>query len=152
MKKDGRIEKKSVASTKEAIKAAVEMKKTKKNEMIEKKADMMGKKKEEKKTETKGKKNETMENKNETMRNKNEIDEIFSVAKKKEETAQPEQEKQEKKVRVVVECDDFSDSRGLKGGKRRFTEDGFPIYSLDELGIGRGGDTDACPFDCECCY
>lgn len=32
------------------------------------------------------------------------------------------------------------------------TEDGWKIYSLDELGVGKGGDTKDCPFDCNCCY
>ena len=29
--------------------------------------------------------------------------------------------------------------------------EGLPVYDPDELGIGKGGDTAACPFDCECC-
>ena len=35
----------------------------------------------------------------------------------------------------------------------RYTTEGFKIYTLDELGIdeNRGGDTELCPFDCECC-
>ncbi|TNV75376.1 hypothetical protein FGO68_gene3754 [Halteria grandinella] len=35
---------------------------------------------------------------------------------------------------------------------RKMTEDGYKIYSLDELNVGKGGDTEQCPFDCECCY
>jgi len=30
--------------------------------------------------------------------------------------------------------------------------DGLPIYSLGELKVGQGGDTELCPFDCECCF
>lgn len=35
----------------------------------------------------------------------------------------------------------------------RRTEDGYAIYSEAELGFGKGGgDTDKCPFDCDCCF
>jgi hypothetical protein len=57
----------------------------------------------------------------------------------------------------------FMDSRGSKrsllfaaliGGLMlepgRRTEDGLPIYAVEEL-CGQGGDTELCPFDCECC-
>lgn len=30
--------------------------------------------------------------------------------------------------------------------------DGLPIYTVEELKIGKGGDTEDCPFDCDCCY
>ena len=30
---------------------------------------------------------------------------------------------------------------------RKTTEEGLPIYTLDELKIGKGGDTEQCPFD-----
>lgn len=40
------------------------------------------------------------------------------------------------------------------GAARKRTEEGYAVYTADELGLGRrgGGDTDLCPFDCECCY
>jgi hypothetical protein len=56
----------------------------------------------------------------------------------------------------------FMDSRGkkrglsplascqAKGNAGRRTEDGLPIYSVEEL-CGKGGETDDCPFDCDCC-
>jgi len=44
----------------------------------------------------------------------------------------------------------FRDSRGTSG--RRTTEDGLNIYDINELNIGKGGDTPLCPFDCECCF
>ncbi|KAL7069125.1 hypothetical protein ACR3K2_03820 [Cryptosporidium serpentis] len=34
----------------------------------------------------------------------------------------------------------------------RYTEDGLPVYKLEDLKIGQGGGTPDCPFDCECCY
>ncbi|KAF8622231.1 hypothetical protein AX15_007171 [Amanita polypyramis BW_CC] len=43
----------------------------------------------------------------------------------------------------------FRDSRGSVS--RRTTEEGWPIYGEDELGIHNGGgDTPLCPFDCNC--
>lgn len=29
---------------------------------------------------------------------------------------------------------------------------GLPVYSISQLGIGRGGNTPLCPFDCDCCH
>ena len=34
----------------------------------------------------------------------------------------------------------------------KFTEEGYRIYTTDELNIGKGGNTDDCPFDCNCCF
>jgi hypothetical protein len=36
--------------------------------------------------------------------------------------------------------------------RRRYTEDGLPIYTVEELGIGKGGNTPLCPIDCDCCH
>jgi hypothetical protein len=39
------------------------------------------------------------------------------------------------------------------GGPRRYTEEGWPIYTESELKLSKsGGDTAACPFDCDCCF
>ncbi|CAO1621251.1 unnamed protein product [Jaminaea pallidilutea] len=44
----------------------------------------------------------------------------------------------------------FMDSRGSKRGR---TEEGYAIYSAEELKISKGaGDTPLCPFDCTCCF
>ncbi len=32
------------------------------------------------------------------------------------------------------------------------TGEGWRIYTPEELNIGKGGDTDLCPFDCSCCF
>ncbi|KCV71890.1 hypothetical protein H696_01299 [Fonticula alba] len=48
--------------------------------------------------------------------------------------------------------DGFADSRGSRQQGRSFTEDGYPIYTPDELGLGKGGDTEDCPIDCDCCF
>lgn len=38
--------------------------------------------------------------------------------------------------------------------KRRFTSDGLPIYTEEELGMNnpKAGTTPLCPFDCDCCH
>ena len=35
---------------------------------------------------------------------------------------------------------------------RRTTEEGWPVYDVDELHMGKGGFTDKCPFECDCCF
>ncbi|KAJ1982635.1 hypothetical protein H4R34_001632 [Dimargaris verticillata] len=57
---------------------------------------------------------------------------------------------QSSKIPLVQNDDGFFDSRG--SGKKRFTEDGFPLYTVEDLQIGLGGDTPDCPFDCQCCF
>ena len=39
------------------------------------------------------------------------------------------------------------------GSRKKTTEEGFKVYTEEELGLkaGVGGDTADCPFDCECC-
>ncbi|KAJ1645401.1 hypothetical protein IWQ61_010319, partial [Dispira simplex] len=46
--------------------------------------------------------------------------------------------------------DGFFDSRGTKS--KRLTEDGLPLFTVQDLRIGEGGDTPDCPFDCQCCF
>jgi hypothetical protein len=53
---------------------------------------------------------------------------------------------------VVRPKDDIGDTRGTKNRARPLTDDGLPIFTAEEMGIGTGGDTADCPFDCECCY
>lgn len=57
-----------------------------------------------------------------------------------------------KKARVEGSKDDIFG--GDAGKKRKRTEEGYAIYTEDELGLTKkgGGDTDLCPFDCDCCY
>ena len=50
--------------------------------------------------------------------------------------------------------DAFADSRGaIADSKRKRTEEGFRILTEEELGLDRpdAGETDLCPFDCDCC-
>lgn len=56
-----------------------------------------------------------------------------------------------KKPKVEGSKDDIFGAAAGKGRKK--TEEGFAIYTEDELGFGKkGGDTDLCPFDCDCCF
>lgn len=48
------------------------------------------------------------------------------------------------------EAVDKANKAGTK--PRRVTEDGYKIYTMEELGLGKGGDTEDCPFDCNCCF
>ncbi|KAL4855964.1 hypothetical protein ACK3TF_003721 [Chlorella vulgaris] len=53
--------------------------------------------------------------------------------------------------RVEGSKDDIFGTEQAEARKR--TEEGYAIYSEGELGLGKaGGNTDKCPFDCECCY
>ncbi|KAM0688584.1 hypothetical protein COBT_000155 [Conglomerata obtusa] len=57
-----------------------------------------------------------------------------------------------KGVKKELSKDDF-DIRGMKDASRKYTEDGFPIYTLEELNIGTtNGNTEDCPLDCDCCH
>lgn len=72
------------------------------------------------------------------MKKENEIDNIFNTTKKT---------KAKKR-----EIDNDFDIRGNKKESRRYTSDGFPVYTLDELQTKSNPEpTDECPFDCQCC-
>ncbi|GLI70605.1 hypothetical protein VaNZ11_015535 [Volvox africanus] len=99
---------------------------------------------------------------------KSEIDDIFSAGKKKSLEAkrgaadgvgkEPDgiavataTAVTAKRPRIEGSKDDIFGQATGKGRKR--TEEGFAIYTEDELGLGKkGGDTDLCPFDCDCCF
>ena len=94
----------------------------------------------------------------------NEIDDIFSGKKRKK----PEQIKADKANVNGEEKPKSMKKKKKKNSKedeeRRFTdppsksrkktEDGFSIYTEDELGFNNssGGGTPLCPFDCDCCF
>lgn len=83
-------------------------------------------------------------------------------AKKAEEKAEEPQGKRieapkpkkaaEKMSNFDKKLDELKEADQKSGKQRRVTEDGFKIYTLEELGVGKGGDTDLCPFDCDCCF
>lgn len=52
---------------------------------------------------------------------------------------------------AVLDDDAFADSRGEK--RKRKVVDGLKVYTEEELGLNNGGgDTELCPFDCNCCF
>ncbi|KAI8800479.1 hypothetical protein BJ742DRAFT_841326 [Cladochytrium replicatum] len=64
----------------------------------------------------------------------------------------PEVPKKKQKVPPPDADDDFADSRGTRSSRGK-TDDGYSLYSVDELKLSnQGGDTPLCPFDCECCF
>lgn len=66
-------------------------------------------------------------------------------------TLNNKQAKQDPPKKKPRRNDDF-DVRGNKNKKKRYTEDGYPIYSLEELNIKFNPVmTGDCPFDCDCC-
>jgi hypothetical protein len=68
-----------------------------------------------------------------------------SSSKEKQQVAKSKQNEKADK-----EDDDFAQMRGPQ--KRKKTTEGFHIYTVEELNIGKGGNTDLCPFDCNCCF
>eukprot|EP01016_Furgasonia_blochmanni_P042990 TRINITY_DN5775_c0_g1_i4.p1 TRINITY_DN5775_c0_g1~~TRINITY_DN5775_c0_g1_i4.p1 ORF type:complete len:168 (+),score=19.24 TRINITY_DN5775_c0_g1_i4:447-950(+) len=75
------------------------------------------------------------------------IDEIFSKLKSKPKAMDKGRSNQESKRKKFK-----FNNRDSKGDSRKFTEEGYKIYSLEELNIGKGGGTSLCPFDCDCCF
>ncbi|KEP64651.1 UNVERIFIED_CONTAM: hypothetical protein HHA_306195 [Hammondia hammondi] len=55
---------------------------------------------------------------------------------------------QKKKRRPLT----FDEDMGLNQHAINRTADGLRIYTEEELGIGKGGGTPDCPFDCSCCF
>lgn len=99
----------------------------------------------------------------ETFEKEDNIDDIFGQLKTKKEAAAAEkrdQEEQEALLMLIQRASDKSEnnsvalrSQSKKDPKRRYTEDGLPIYTTEELGLSeKGGDSDLCPFDCQCCF
>uniref|UniRef100_A0A061RCL0 DUF1764-domain-containing protein n=1 Tax=Tetraselmis sp. GSL018 TaxID=582737 RepID=A0A061RCL0_9CHLO len=80
---------------------------------------------------------------------RDDIDDIFSAVKKL-----PTVEKDHDKCKVTSKLQgNVEDIFGNNAGtKRKRTEEGFPIYNEEELKLNKGGDTDLCPFDCDCCF
>eukprot|EP01007_Sphenomonas_quadrangularis_P001907 NODE_3038_length_502_cov_102.240618_g2630_i0.p1 GENE.NODE_3038_length_502_cov_102.240618_g2630_i0~~NODE_3038_length_502_cov_102.240618_g2630_i0.p1 ORF type:complete len:133 (-),score=17.20 NODE_3038_length_502_cov_102.240618_g2630_i0:52-450(-) len=92
-----------------------------------------------------------------------EISELFTSFKKKQKDTQPTEKKEDgpqnssaKKLKpktfhkTSAETDEFLDTRGSIGARKYV--DGMPVYTLEELGVGKGGGTRLCPFDCDCCH
>lgn len=72
----------------------------------------------------------------------NEIDKIFT---EKERRQKPKNDKIEKGANYSIRGE-------IVKNKEVYTEDGYKIYTEDELKIGKGGLTENCPIDCNCCF
>lgn len=86
------------------------------------------------------------------IKEKNEIDELFASKPKSKEPTITEKPKKKPAIPSNVNQDDWTDSKGERRKRRPTTEEGYPIYSVQEMKIGLGGDTSDCPFDCQCCF
>mmetsp|Transcript_36883 Transcript_36883/g.82024 ORF Transcript_36883/g.82024 Transcript_36883/m.82024 type:complete len:168 (+) Transcript_36883:78-581(+) len=76
---------------------------------------------------------------------------ISERIKKARQEKKPEKAPTEKKAKIEGSKDDIFGQE--TGRNRKKTEEGYAIYSEEELGLNkRGGDTPLCPFDCDCCY
>lgn len=74
-----------------------------------------------------------------------EIDKLFSTG-----TRGRRGEEREEKERKAPKAYDI---RGSSiDDTYKYTKEGYKIYKPEELKMGRGGGSDLCPFDCECCY
>ena len=82
---------------------------------------------------------------------KSEIDALFKKVKKPAKT-KPEKIEKTAKPQPKGSAADPLGSGMSKGHNRRYTEEGWPIYSEEELNLGKGGETADCPFDCQCCF
>lgn len=62
--------------------------------------------------------------------------------------------KKKKKERAEAERVAKENAANEKKHKRKFTEDGLPIYTEEELKMDnpKAGTTPLCPFDCDCCF
>ena len=49
-------------------------------------------------------------------------------------------------------ADPFGLTPSRKNDSLDFTEEGWKVYTSEELNLGKGGDTADCPFDCNCCF
>uniref|UniRef100_A0A6S8BGP4 DUF1764 domain-containing protein n=1 Tax=Aplanochytrium stocchinoi TaxID=215587 RepID=A0A6S8BGP4_9STRA len=113
-------------------------------------------------TNDKGKKMKISPEKSTKKSNMSDMDEIFSTgvkeAAKKKEKLQLEKEKQEllakqrrqsfKAERKKANVFRNQDPKPVKYDAK----EGLNIYTMESLGIGKGGYTKDCPFDCNCCF
>jgi hypothetical protein len=61
------------------------------------------------------------------------------------------QSEQGKKTKIEGSKNDIFGEEAQQA--RQQTAEGFRIFSEDELGLNKkGGLTDLCPFDCDCCF
>ena len=118
-------------------------------------------KKEQPKDKTTEKAKETRKTKKSLAKDKDFINDIFKKAKKQKAKKEEEKKTKEEEIKRIQEETRRmrqlmkKDAQKFAGSKtedpdRKCTEDGLPIFTMDELNIGKGGNTDQCPFDCKC--
>lgn len=97
---------------------------------------------------------------------KSEIDAIFGEKKRKKPSQEPVKEKESSEVVKLDANGELVRPKKPKSAKsassktapaamsRKKTEDGFTVYSAEELGFNKknAGGTSLCPFDCDCCF
>ncbi|EEA06309.1 uncharacterized protein CMU_008000 [Cryptosporidium muris RN66] len=86
---------------------------------------------------------------------KSEINEIFQVISDKKLERQGLESQLQKATKFKTSKAIHNKEIGQISSKIkpiRYTEDGLPVYKLEDLKIGQGGGTPDCPFNCECCY
>ena len=92
------------------------------------------------------------------------IDDIFSAGmeqkrakeasekKKQQEKANAEAKERRKRARIKTKEREASAKNSQNAKPSRYDEAGLAIYTEESLGIGQGGGTELCPFDCQCCF
>lgn len=83
---------------------------------------------------------------------KNGKNKLISVANQERSNSESVRKSAPSSISPQQDDDGVGDTRGLKKKIRPLTDDGLPIFTWQEMGIGRGGDTPDCPFDCDCCF
>ncbi|CAD8208023.1 unnamed protein product [Paramecium pentaurelia] len=83
---------------------------------------------------------------NQTM---NKSDQIQNDLKNKEQQKKSENLNNSKTIRKI--------QKNLKiltnnKAKIQYTQEGYKVYSTEESKIGKGGNSNLCPFDYECCF
>lgn len=92
-----------------------------------------------------------------------EIDSIFVRAASEKPTPAKDCKMDGEAKGTAVVDDGFFDTRGRRAPKRKYTAEGFPIYTAEEMGLSRrdrdgkdvfrpSGASELCPFDCQCCF
>lgn len=107
---------------------------------------------------------EKIKSKQPSCSNTKEIDDIFAAGKLKrakvqekrqaEEAAKEREQKRSEAKRRARDVERMETKRRRNNPKpiRVDAESGLPVYTEEALGIGKGGGTPDCPFDCNCCF
>ena len=85
------------------------------------------------------------------------MDALFKKNKKSKQIKKADKPAPEVKKTKTSKSSDQKKSKGVTDtpkapAARKYTKEGFKIYTTEELKVGQGGDTPDCPFDCDCCF